>query len=367
MIYVRKWEKKKKEMSTKNNIFFNTYLDSRVFFNAIIFAEVKQLEEQNMANEIEALRELLRLRAEEEARLLAEANKQTEANSDASDVLTVVNLVPDVVVEDSNTSQVDVGVRGEDDAATEITQETGLPAEELPTEDSIRSKYFIKIKGLMSTNVNLIYNSYEGLFSGFDFEGKMRTLVEDSESHEELFEDRAVNTNFLIKNFSKFYNFSPTDNSSVFPNLFLFFWRLRLSNSRIFEKTTKFKINKLKLKKKKKLRKIYIIKKMKKTTFFRKIRRKFFANFHTTLALSIKFSTTNSNILVRRMPVSQRVIETTNVEFFYKLNKYTKVDLTTGNFDYFDESFDDSDDFLIYLRNYHQKPYLKLRKARIAH
>jgi len=106
---------------------------------------------------------------------------------------------------------------------------------------------------------------------------------------------------------------------------------------------------------------------MKKTTFFRKIRRTFFSNFHTTSAFLKKFSEVNSNLLVRRMPVSQRVIDSTNIEFFYKLNKYTKEDITQGKFGYFEDTFDDSDDFLIYLRNYHQKPYLKLRKARVAH
>lgn len=67
--------------------------------------------------------------------------------------------------------------------------------------------------------------------------------------------------------------------------------------------------------------------------------------------------------LVRRMPITTRVIEATAVEFFYKLNKkfnrYLAETFTTAD--------DHDTDFLVYLRNFHQKPYLKLRKARVAH
>jgi len=73
------------------------------------------------------------------------------------------------------------------------------------------------------------------------------------------------------------------------------------------------------------------------------------------------------NILVKRMPISQRVIETANVEFFYKHSKDTKAQLLHCTVMSNEEIFDSDEDLLIYLRNYHQKPYLKLRKARVAH
>lgn len=62
--------------------------------------------------------------------------------------------------------------------------------------------------------------------------------------------------------------------------------------------------------------------------------------------------------IVKRIPLSDRVIDTSNVEFFYKLNKDLGLefaDYTNFSFDLLEE--DSDDDFLLYLRNYHQKPY----------
>lgn len=377
MIYVKKWEKKEKEMSTKNNIFFNTYLESRIFLNAIIFSEVKRTEENKMNIELAELQELLRLKREEEERLLAEAESRAklEANPETANanIDTVDQTVTDVSIEKTETDSqiieplISVAAESDEIPAEELpeTEETTTLVEELPTEESIREKFAIKIKQLMHTEVKVVYNLYPELFETMDFNQKLDDLLAELSTVEDLFEEELSKRG--IKNFLKLYSINCDVTSNLLPNTFLFSARLEQSNLRMFERGVKFKINKVKLKKKRKLRKLYIIKKMKKTTFFRKIKRKFFANFCTTVGFKTQFTEAGSNILVKRMPLSQRVIETTNVEFFYKLNKYTKGDLLSEMPDYFDDAFDDSNDLIIYLRNYHQKPYLKLRKARVTH
>lgn len=80
-----------------------------------------------------------------------------------------------------------------------------------------------------------------------------------------------------------------------------------------------------------------------------------------------KFKSIKNNLLLKKIPLSHRVILKNNVEFFYKLHKDTKRALleftTIGDF----TPISIKDKFRIYLRNFHQKPFWKLRKARIAH
>lgn len=102
---------------------------------------------------------------------------------------------------------------------------------------------------------------------------------------------------------------------------------------------------------------------MKRIIVFRKLRTKriLFRSYTNMFTIFVKLRGTPT--LVRRMPVSARVIEATAVDFFYKLNKKFNRHLQ----DDFTPVEEPSTEFLVYLRNYHQKPYLKLRKARVAH
>ncbi len=110
-----------------------------------------------------------------------------------------------------------------------------------------------------------------------------------------------------------------------------------------------------------------ILKKIKKVSLFKKLKKNFFSTYMRTIPFFNNSYKYQINILTRRIPISKRVVETTNIDFFYKLNKHSKNALISKNLDYFSTKFSNSNDFIIYLRNYHQKPYLKLRKARVAH
>jgi len=62
--------------------------------------------------------------------------------------------------------------------------------------------------------------------------------------------------------------------------------------------------------------------------------------------------------LVAKIPLVQRVINDTNLELFYKLNKDLEDEF--WDYGYFLNHYsvnEEEEDFLIYLRNYHKKPY----------
>lgn len=140
------------------------------------------------------------------------------------------------------------------------------------------------------------------------------------------------------------------------PLWLLFILRLDPSLIKIFHKLSKLKVRKWKLKKRK-LRKIRSLRKIRRIAFFKKSKRKFFLRkWGTSYFYSLKPKPLAKTI-VRRIPLSDRVIDTANVEFFYKLNKDLTLEFEDYNNSLFDLIEEDEDDFLLYLRNYHQKPY----------
>lgn len=138
--------------------------------------------------------------------------------------------------------------------------------------------------------------------------------------------------------------------------------RTNYTTLKTFERFKKVKIRKYKMKRRK-VRKLYVFRKLKKIVLFRKIKKKLFQVNSFNDQFELTSTKSSQNILVQRMPVSTRVIEAASVDFFYKLNKKKNKFLIED----FDITENNEPDLLIYLRNYHQKPYHKLRKARIAH
>lgn len=106
---------------------------------------------------------------------------------------------------------------------------------------------------------------------------------------------------------------------------------------------------------------------MRRAAIFKKFRKKSHKFHQMTQTFATQYMLGGSNLLVRRMPLSERVIIATNLEFFYKLNKKLNEEFFGLVAGVDAPNFEPLSDFLIYLRNYHQKPYLKLRKARLAH
>lgn len=151
-------------------------------------------------------------------------------------------------------------------------------------------------------------------------------------------------------------------NAFMDPRFVLFLSRVAGTSLRLHEKFRKVRSKKFKMKRRK-VRKLYVFRKLKKIILFRKLKKRYFTRIaHNTLFANLGLRTGSKN-LIKRIPVSTRVIEATAVEFFYKLNKKFNHHLVE-DFAPIDEEVTD---FLIYLRNYHQKPYFKFRKARIAH
>ena len=198
-----------------------------------------------------------------------------------------------------------------------------------------------------------------------------------------IFKNPELSLNFLENNlrqfllFQKFliFNcfFAKFDNLAQFKRITVNF---SLYNS-FFKHTyliiSKFLFKKLKKRKwkykKKKLNKIKILRKLRKSLIhkkFKKLRGNFLNLF--TLKSFLKKKLTNFSPLINKIPLTQRVLNNSYLEFFYKFKK--DIDLITFNFNSFInvKAYDlDSENFTIYLRNYHQKPYWKFRLARIIH
>ncbi len=125
--------------------------------------------------------------------------------------------------------------------------------------------------------------------------------------------------------------------------------------------------------KKKKIYRKRIFKKLKFLRFYKKL---ITHKKHKSQGISYKWSIfyrtifrkkTTENILINKISLSQKLLNTSFLEFFYKYSKnkdqhklkeqtYTTLHIPNN-----------SNYFTIFLRNYHQKPYWKFRTARIIH
>jgi hypothetical protein len=70
---------------------------------------------------------------------------------------------------------------------------------------------------------------------------------------------------------------------------------------------------------------------------------------------------------MKKIPLTDKVCKRNDLEFFYKLNKKTSQNLNIISKSNILNSNYSNHKMRIFLRNFHQKPYWKLRKARIIH
>ena len=128
------------------------------------------------------------------------------------------------------------------------------------------------------------------------------------------------------------------------------------------KKKSPFRFRKLfkKVRSLRKLKKVFIFKK------FKKIRSiNFSFNFFN---LFIQANKSHNNNLFKRIPLSKKIVSRNNLQIFYKLHRKTNLkikDLLLNK--NLTSSKPLKRRFKIFLRNFHQKPYWKLRLARIAH
>lgn len=352
-------------MSTKKNLIFKTFLETSPLVQAIILDQVIQFEESQCQKELEDLRELIRQKEEAIALAALAASQQNLEDQEATEIAAYSET-------ESFTPSSDLDVN-----TTKYTVEKVIDFEEalrnplldmvLPSEESIIEKYKVKINSLYQTDLKQLKNSYKFLFEKFNYTGKMQELLTETSMGDELFTEK-----YLLGRGGS-YSLYHCDYHSLSgqalrdPLWLLFILRLTPASVKIFHKLCKLRVRKWKLKKRK-LRKIRSLRKIRRIAFFKKTKRKFFLRkWNTSYFYTLKPKQLTKTI-VRRIPLSDRVIDTSNVEFFYKLNKDLGLefeDYTNLSFDLIEE--DDDDDFLLYLRNYHQKPYWKLRNSRISH
>ncbi len=364
-------------MSTKKNIFFNNYLETKLLIERFIFLEIERVETEVMVNEIICLRETIKSREEEALRIAELAKNEIkgdsdlEANVDSGEYSTALVLTEGVEAVNPENSEKSSELLPTDLSIPAPTVEDliipTISIDDLPTEDYIQNAYRLKITFLKKKNFFELCTIYLPIFTDFSIYVKLLQLIFQPHISENIVDSKLVTLSALINDSPKLFNFAYSINSTTDPRLSLFLLRLTDVSPKSSEKFFKLRLNKIRLKKKRKLRKLYIIKKLRKITFLRRRRKKFVFSFSSNSAFTLFKERPLSNLLIKRIPLSQRVIEVSNVEFFYKLNKDFKREILGGLENYFDDYFEESDDLLIYLRNYHQKPYLKLRKARVAH
>ena len=159
--------------------------------------------------------------------------------------------------------------------------------------------------------------------------------------------------------------FNKSKHSKSDRNLFI---QTLLSN-KLRDKLNTFnkKLTKLKKRKKHIFKKVKFLKKFYKINLLRKKKNYFFPTYFNFLQIFKKKLFIENNILFKKIPLSQIVVLKSNLEIFYNFNKhnYKKIKKTITNKSTNDYSFKNK--FRIYLRNFHQKPYWKLRTARIVH
>lgn len=317
-------------MSTKN-LPLTTYISSKIFLKVSILQQVRAIKQINLEKQLEIYKLELEaefLKAVENFRLNQEI---TEENSDE------LKITEELFIENL----------------------TKLNEEKLSTYScelyNILELEMIKLKSLLVSdilklyqrelNLNLVYESFFKLFK-------------DYSSGDSLI-DNKVSKNFVfLTNILNKINI----NSTIDPRLILFLERSGHSLFKSFKKSKKVKFRKYRMKRRK-VRKLYVFRKLKRIIIFRKIKKKFYTQGGFNLSFLNRFKAISRETLTKRIPVSLRIVEAASVEFFYKLNKKKNWNLIED----FNQADSSNEDFLIYLRNYHQKPYHKFRKARIAH
>lgn len=339
-------------MSTKNIPMIN-YLHSKTLLRASCLSEIRIFKEEEIQKQLE----LYQLELEEALRVALEEFRAANA------AIAVVPVETPDVADEATPTEVT-----ESETTPAVSEETFIENfKKLNQEkfDALKTDLFKKLesemKGLSLERLSVLYNVHSKNFDQERFKNSFFEFSELVKQNDSLPNFVLLEEGRMACSIEFFFNKIPV-NPFTDPTIVLFLLRLNYSMTRILEKSRKVKFKKFKLKRRK-LRKLYVLKKMKRTIIFRKIKKRTFKTrtFYNYSYFNVE--EVGKNILVKRMPVSKRMIENTSVEFFYKLNKKKNRNVIE-DFDLIDE---ERPDLFIYLRNYHQKPYNKLRRARVTH
>lgn len=362
-------------MSTKKqNILYNPYMQTKIILNSLVIdhaISVEQATKEAKLEEIQqmylAAQEALAKKAEEDLKRTQEIFDSSENQEPFPEISNGVIIDNELVV-DETTQDINPAITTEEP----ITQEINAEEEEVEPIDFdllrqvANEEYEVSVSKIRSLFAFEVFTLYESQFQNFDFKSQYFNVLG------EMFEvtDLLSSKFFLKFGFDK-KNYLPSIRSFnikyiLYMEDFLFFWNLQAIKRKEFRKFRKIKLKKWKFKKRK-LRKLYSLKKIRKFILFKKFKKTHYNVFFSITNFFIKTHAFQKNVLVQKIPISDRVVSQYNVEFFYKLNKHFRRDFfdLSRNFYKVEDSY--LDNFFIYARNFHQKPYWKLRKARRIH
>ncbi len=213
---------------------------------------------------------------------------------------------------------------------------------------------------LYNTNTLDLLTKYLRIINKKDLNTEFNNYITDNlvdQSKKYLSEQKILDLlllNFKTLNYTKPFNDLSTEIllSKKFPNILITF-------------NKKFKKNKKR--KKTIFKKIRFLKKFYKVNLLRKKKNYFFSRYFNFLQVFKKKLSIYNNILLKKIPLSERIVLKSNLEIFYKFNKHMYKNNKKGLRNSYLKEYSFKNKFKIYLRNFHQKPYWKLRAARIVH
>jgi len=349
MIYEKKWVKREeKKMSIKSkNIIYSPYIETKLLVNELIRHEAESYETSLLNNK---LANLALLEEAVNSKLAALAENLEKSSIEATDTLAVQTTTDTVT--DTNESTVE-----------EQKAELLIELQKINTSrQEAHEVYTAASKENYSSSTKALYSKYYAFFKDFDLWNGLKDLFLENTKQKQLIFFSKVSYPSVSPIIACNFNLTLAANFEEY----LFFWNLKLMNLIKYDKVRKLRLRRWRLKKRK-LRKLYAFKKIKRFMIFKKFKKLHFKNYTKTLTYQINNQYVGKNILIQKIPVSERLLSNYNLEFFYKLNKFTKEDLIFISNNYELNLETESDEFLVYLRNYHQKPYWKFRKARITH
>lgn len=321
-------------MSIKKNIIYLPYMETKTVLDSLVLEHAISVEDTLLADKRAAIN-LLRANT---------LNLTEETNCETPEIIDDINEI------DTNPSKVSVN--------SEVELEV--------LEADAKSNHNSSLQNLSSLLGFQIYEKYSKYFEGFSFFKKYHDILVDTEVRVDL-----LSNEFFLKLEACKQITVPLRNSFnikyvMYMEDYLFFWNLRSRQSNLCKQLPKIKARKWKFKKRK-LKRLYTLKKIKKFMFFKRYRNTHYKIFTHSLYFGSQQISIPCNVLVKKIPLTERVISQYNLEFFYKLNKNSKDDLLHLSDDFSAQRWELNSSFTLYLRNFHQKPFWKLRKARRLH
>ncbi len=350
-------------LQKKQNIFLKNYLFTKNLMIKLLIREVEKLETLRLKEEYNVLLDEFIKQQQSEAQQ-SEAQQSEPQQSEPQQSEPQQSEAQQSEPQQSEAQQSEPQQsepQQSEPQQSEPQQSEGQQSEGQQTFISEEDFLNIELKKLNLKNLSKvdIFNKYPLVVDKSLIVSELEYTLDLTQADRESFLENKIQNEYPLSDF--FSKISPFFNPYFIPQKTL----SSFSILSIVKLKKKKKIKPWKFKKRK-LRKLYSLKRVKRVLFFKRYRLRRFLNYFISSYFFFKKLAITSNTLVNRIPLTKKVINDSNLEIFYKLNKNLKEDLSQlvknpNNL------VNDEIDFHVYLRNYHQKPYWKLRGARILH